>query len=1585
MKKWIGIVICLVTLISFGGTLKASAQTTSDYYQKYGVFDVEKNVVQVSNWEHFIAAYQNETVTKIVLTDDINDTSKPGPFGPTNYKRKNSLEIDGQDHQLTLRRYHGLRTSEDTTGFTESKNGRSFSRSFFHMHDIKIRQNLEGDPISFHDYSSFSFVGSPSTYSVSKDGSKGFDENETKNWYFRFGNVTTETDDNKDNKKGVSRLVIAYGAQVNLYGKMNLSTSSENMSIGSLVVESGTDWQGKVESDDAAVVLFPTRSVRYGTGSNQELTIGQNCQITLSNTSHGKSLPAFSGHYKAAEIGEASQVNLDSLGAAFRFEQSYSSLVIKKGAVLSLNSQGKGSVLQFGHPLKTNYVSGCKLTVNAGGALLVQGQTDPSNVVSIVDFTGSTNIWSSQSYRATNSQIKIDPKAIFDIQNKSVVRLGKTHRALNLRDDSNQFILSEQPLHLWRVNRELDETKPDLSFGKIKELTFSEDKKIKVSDDGKQDMRLRKLNLREYRRISNFEGSTADYDQDGLANELELAVGSDPMNSDTDGDGLSDGVEYYQTLTDPTKADTDGNGINDGDEDSDGDGLSNLEEIKNGTDPANPDSDDDGLDDLKEKQLGTDPLNPDTDGDGLSDGDEVRLGLDPLKQKTDGKTLDSDRKIGQALAVEQISEGLRDRTNEVIPSLSGRVAGVLDEQVSLEVSSLDNFDDQRALIGTPLTLKTELDKTDLTLSYDLTTLTGRYDASYLDDLIICHYDGEKLLPIETKRDGQIISGPVKQAGDYIVLQNNVFLKSLGIDVLANTTKQAKAKRDYPNLQVEPPQTAPSDEGGPVEAAKEIPNTAPKARKQARKNPGLVTKGAADIVFVVDTTTSMGSSIQNVKNNIKYFVDELTDTYQLDIQFGLVYYSNDDIQVVKDGKKDFYDDVELFKSRLDALRLAGGTEYYSRALDKARQMNYRSNADKHIILLTDEPGDYGPNDKSKTDIAALLRRDKIATSVISSQGLKTNYEAIFTETGGTFGDIYSNFSDVLLKISNNIGENAKDGRWVVLSDYQTVKLSAEAGADTDGDGIPDDQELGTAKTTSLEGFIRALCKIHKVPMSLYTGVTSIDMYPYTSHPGVIDTDFDGINDKSDDQPRNNQFTGYLEETVKNANSYGINPKTAVEFKVDYRQLINYTPSVYHADLSVLGSIYSTLAYTDRPLILKTGASGSGTLDQIGKTFGLSNVTRYELADDVKDDDVSDIVIGHRKLTYKGKEKEIIILAVRGTNGTVNEWSSNFDVGSDTSDYWDQANPSWTNKGNHKGFDVTKNRLKAKVDAYVKQYVTLPASDQIYYVTGHSRGAALGNLLAKDLIDSYSSSKVFSYTFATPNNTTSSSAASSKYKGLFSILNTDDIVPQMPLKNWGFTNYGQIREVSVREKYKFEKNKYSSGKVKGNVLDAKGTFEWLTGYIYDDDSGTQRTLNAFSKTASGREELYVQTRKENTIHIDKNPGLYKKNLDKRLLRHVKEVNVPLTTGASLTGFYQTPAFLMQDLANLAGGKGNYPILGQSVAPKYNFAKLSFIVTSGNATFIDKETGKKKFKTLGGMAHPHLPQTYYLIARNNFVGLI
>ena len=64
--------------------------------------------------------------------------------------------------------------------------------------------------------------------------------------------------------------------------------------------------------------------------------------------------------------------------------------------------------------------------------------------------------------------------------------------------------------------------------------------------------------------------------------------------------------------------------------DDDMDGLTNLEEYLHGTDPNNSDTDGDGLSDWDEVNVyGTDPTNPDTDGDGMPDGWEVTHGFNP--------------------------------------------------------------------------------------------------------------------------------------------------------------------------------------------------------------------------------------------------------------------------------------------------------------------------------------------------------------------------------------------------------------------------------------------------------------------------------------------------------------------------------------------------------------------------------------------------------------------------------------------------------------------------------------------------------------------------------------------------------------------------------------------------------------------------------------------------------------------------------------------------------------------------------------------------------------------------------------------
>ncbi len=127
-----------------------------------------------------------------------------------------------------------------------------------------------------------------------------------------------------------------------------------------------------------------------------------------------------------------------------------------------------------------------------------------------------------------------------------------------------------------------------------------------------------------------------DSDYDGLVDGEEInTYNTDPIVGDTDGDWLLDGWEADTQIYDPTLSDTDGDGTLDRDEDYDGDGLTNFEEMTYCTSFDNWDTDGDFLPDWDEIHLTeTDPLDADSDNDNLSEYWEVQYGLDPNTANT---------------------------------------------------------------------------------------------------------------------------------------------------------------------------------------------------------------------------------------------------------------------------------------------------------------------------------------------------------------------------------------------------------------------------------------------------------------------------------------------------------------------------------------------------------------------------------------------------------------------------------------------------------------------------------------------------------------------------------------------------------------------------------------------------------------------------------------------------------------------------------------------------------------------------------------------------------------------------------------
>ena len=583
--------------------------------------------------------------------------------------------------------------------------------------------------------------------------------------------------------------------------------------------------------------------------------------------------------------------------------------------------------------------------------------------------------------------------------------------------------------------------------------------------------------------------SEIDTDNDGLTDEFEKVIGTDPRSGDTDGDGLSDCIEIEMLGTDPLMFDTDANGVSDGDEDFDGDGLSNKEECQYQTNICEKDTDGDGLTDYEEISIYfTNPLLADTDKDGLKDSSEIRLGTDPGNEDSDGNGIKDGEELFTQNVLQSNYQASLFEDNAAIPEISITSKGDVNEQVTVTEYTGHLKGDEREYVGKVIEIRdSKMESGELTF-----TIGKDYDSSTINGLLICYNDGENTTPLESMIDEERGSIRCDLTGDGIYFVVNVveWLASYGIDVSTSMISSYAANDDDVNIAT------------------------------------VKVKGQVDIVFVVDTTGSMTSYIRNVKNNIIAFVEEL-DSANIRSNFALVDYRDithdgQHYTNVKKNEKDnsnWFKSAEEFKKQIEALSVSGGGDAPETAIDAlemARQLNMRKTSQKFFVLVTDagykEDNNYGIT--SMNEMIELLVADKINTSVVSNSRYQQSYKDLYTKTGGIFANVGGNFKNELLGIADNIKDNTNNGYWIALNGLlpQIVKLdekpSPTSSADTDEDSILDNKELSSTIPTRRINVMDYFRLIH-VPVEVRGKY--IEVYDYNSNPAKEDTDGDGLLD------------------------------------------------------------------------------------------------------------------------------------------------------------------------------------------------------------------------------------------------------------------------------------------------------------------------------------------------------------------------------------------------------------------------------------------------------------------------------------------
>lgn len=544
--------------------------------------------------------------------------------------------------------------------------------------------------------------------------------------------------------------------------------------------------------------------------------------------------------------------------------------------------------------------------------------------------------------------------------------------------------------------------------------------------------------------------------QQALSADVKKAFGADPNKEDTDGDGLSDTFEItkgYPYLK-PDNKDTDGNGVEDAKDDTDKDGLTNLEEMQANTSPINPDTDGDGLNDKSEIQTyKTNPLVADTDKDTIIDGREIANGSDPL-------IADADKFVTSSDSHTLFNE---DGTTQ---KLTVAIAGKGDLASKVEVKGWSDF-------KTPF----QVGK-----SYDISLNDA--DKSKMQDATIT-------LPYDPNDPAAANPSDLKI---YTISPTTGFYEELPTTVdTINHTITAKTTHFSPYFI--------GNTLNYFSFVKTIPQTCPLIG-----DPNAI---PVDVALVIDSSGSMTSNDpQNLRiAAAKSFITNMKASDRaavIDFDSGVIVRQN------LTGEK------TALSNALNLIDAAGGTNIGAGVGSAYSVLTTQSDAShtRVVILLTDGEGSYDTNLSNQLKAQNI----RVFTIGLTGQVDEALLKAISSVTNGAYKQINdaSGLVGVFGQFATVFGDTGADADKDGLTDCQEIQgitipapmffggqslLTDPSNPDTDNDGLLDGTELGEIRSTTLSD-----------GRSIYVADNGYTIY---SNPKTIDTDYDGISDGDED--------------------------------------------------------------------------------------------------------------------------------------------------------------------------------------------------------------------------------------------------------------------------------------------------------------------------------------------------------------------------------------------------------------------------------------------------------------------------------------